>query len=39
MEERDCTQCKYAVQIAEHEWECTAEEYDIDEKSCFKPKE
>lgn len=35
MEDKKCHECKYATQIDEHEWECSAEEYDIDSKNCF----
>lgn len=32
----DCTKCKHCVQVAEHEWDCMAIEYDIDNKSCWE---
>lgn len=35
---RDCANCGHAAQIAEHEWDCQAEEYDIDTLSCFEPR-
>lgn len=34
----NCKDCKYAVQVAEHEFECNADQYDIDEKTCFVPR-
>ena len=37
--ERDCANCIHTTMIADHEWECTAEQYDIDGKMCFEPKE
>lgn len=33
----DCTACKYAIKTAEHEYVCTADQYDIDNKTCFVP--
>ena len=38
MEIRNCKDCKHSRQIAEHEFECTAENYDIINKTCFEPK-
>lgn len=36
---KDCKDCKNAIPGENpHEWECTAEEYDIDNKTCFVPK-
>jgi hypothetical protein len=34
--ERDCTQCEYAVQVSDNEWECSAETYFPASKICFK---
>lgn len=34
----NCSECKYAVKVAEHEYECTADQYDIDNKTCFVPR-
>lgn len=34
---RNCADCKFATQIAEHEFECNADQYDIDNKTCFVP--
>lgn len=39
MSKHDCTKCIHAKQVAEHEWECLAENYDIKEFTCFIPKE
>lgn len=36
---QNCSVCKHAVKVSEHEYVCTAEQYDIDGKTCFKPKE
>ena len=38
--EKDCKDCKKAIPHGNsgHEWECTAEEYDIEGKTCFEPK-
>lgn len=36
---KNCTDCKLAVKVADHEYECTADQYDIDEKTCFIPKD
>ncbi len=33
----DCTTCIHARKLREHEWECTAEQYDIEHFSCYKP--
>lgn len=33
----NCSKCKHAVKVAEHEFECTADQYDIDNKTCFVP--
>ena len=35
----DCTKCIHSTNTEPHVWECDAEEYDIDTKSCWKPKE
>ena len=35
----DCTKCIHSQQTEPHVWECDAEEYAIDTKSCWKPKE
>jgi hypothetical protein len=32
----DCTKCKHCVQVAEHEWDCVATDYDIETKKCWK---
>ena len=37
--ERDCTKCKHAKQVADHEWECDAELYDIRTLTCFVPRD
>jgi len=34
----NCSDCKYAIQTADHEYECQADQYDIDEKMCFVPR-
>lgn len=34
----DCTKCIHSQQTEPHVWECDAEEYDIDTKSCWRPK-
>jgi len=34
----NCKDCKYAIIVEEHEYECTAEQYDIDDKSCYVPR-
>lgn len=34
---KNCSDCKYARQISEHEYECEAEQYDIDNKTCYVP--
>ena len=38
--EKDCKDCNKAIPHGNsgHEWECTAEEYDIDNKTCFVPR-
>lgn len=38
--EKDCKDCKKAVPHGSsgHEWECTADEYDIEGKTCFEPR-
>lgn len=33
------TDCNLAVKVAEHEYECIADQYDIDEKTCFVPRD
>ena len=35
---QNCADCKFATQIAEHEYECTADQYDIDNKTCYIPR-
>lgn len=35
---QNCADCKLATQIAEHEYECTADQYDIDNKTCYIPR-
>ena len=35
---QNCADCKFATQIAEHEFECDADQYDIDNKTCFIPR-
>ena len=32
----DCTKCIHSQQTEPHVWECDAEEYDIDTKSCWR---
>lgn len=34
---QNCADCKFATRIAEHEFECNADQYDIDNKTCFVP--
>lgn len=34
-----CVDCAHAHKVAEHEWECDAEQFDIKEKTCFVPRE
>lgn len=36
---KNCIDCKFAVKVAEHEYECTADQYDIDNKTCFVPRD
>lgn len=38
---KECKACRKAVPsgTSGHEWECTAEEYDIDNLTCFEPRE
>lgn len=38
MTEHDCTKCVHAHKIADHEWECTAKEYDVKDFGCYIPK-
>lgn len=33
----DCTTCTHARKIGEQEWECDAENYDIEHFSCYSP--
>lgn len=33
----DCTTCTHAHKVGEHEWECDAENYDIEHFSCYSP--
>lgn len=35
---QNCADCKFATQIAEHEFECDADQYDIDNKTCYVPR-
>lgn len=35
----DCTNCKHAHMVADHEWYCDAEHYDTEKLSCFIPKD
>ena len=35
---QNCADCKFATQIAEYEFECDADQYDIDNKTCFIPR-
>ena len=35
---KNCADCKFATQIAGHEFECDADQYDIDNKTCFIPR-
>lgn len=37
--ERDCTKCKYAVQVSDTEWECIKEHYFPSTLICFVPKD
>ena len=37
MTEHDCTKCVHARKYGDHEWECNAEEYDLENFSCFVP--
>lgn len=34
-----CASCKHAVKTAEHEYVCNADQYDIDNKTCFVPRD
>lgn len=34
----DCTKCIHSQQTEPHVWECDAEEYDIDTKYCWRPR-
>lgn len=36
---QNCADCKFATQIAEHEFECDADQYDIDNKTCYVPRD
>lgn len=36
---KDCVNCKHAHKVAEHEWECDAENYDIKNLTCFVPRD
>lgn len=38
--EKDCKDCKKAIPNGDsgHEWKCTADEYDIEGKTCFEPR-
>lgn len=38
-EERKCSECNHAHRIDDITYECDAVEYDIDNKTCFVPKE
>ena len=33
----DCSTCTHAHKTGEHEWECDAENYDIEHFSCYSP--
>ena len=33
----DCSTCTHAHKIGDHEWECNAENYDIEHFSCYSP--
>lgn len=35
---QNCSVCKHAVKVSEHEYVCTADQYDIDNKTCFVPR-
>ncbi len=35
---RDCTKCEHAKKVADHEWECDAELYDLRMLTCFVPR-
>ena len=39
--EKDCKDCKKAIPHGSsgHEWECIADEYDIEGKTCFEPRD
>lgn len=37
--ERDCTKCKYAVQVSDTEWECIKEHYFPNTLICFHERE
>ena len=39
MKNHDCTKCIHAIKLAEHEWECDAEDYDLKHFTCFIPKD
>jgi hypothetical protein len=34
----NCSDCKHAVKIDEREYECAADQYDIDNKTCYVPR-
>ena len=36
---RRCSNCKHSHKVDDITYECDAEEYDINEKTCFVPKE
>lgn len=38
-EERRCSNCNHAHKVDDITYECDAETYDIDSKTCFVPKE
>ena len=38
MTEHDCTKCVHAHKICEGEWECDAENYDLNAFGCYVPK-
>lgn len=33
----DCTTCRYAIKVGDHEWECNSDNYDIEHFTCYSP--
>lgn len=33
----DCTSCRYARKVGDHEWECISDNYDIEHFTCYSP--